>query len=86
MSEEQKKQLFIQHCLTKKDKIFLSEPMNTKHEAMYAAFKHGMFVSIDQFVDKVGYAVSDKWEPTDLTSAEEFFDAVLDCRGSENEM
>ena len=41
MSEEQKKQLFIQHCLTKKDKIFLSEPMNTKHEAMYAAFKTG---------------------------------------------
>tara|TARA_R110002074_G_scaffold199659_2_gene367478 strand:+ start:2160 stop:2309 length:150 start_codon:yes stop_codon:yes gene_type:complete len=42
MSEEQKKQLFIQYCLTKKDKIFLSEPMNTKHEAMYAAFKTGV--------------------------------------------
>jgi hypothetical protein len=42
MKEEQKKQLFIQHCLTKKDKTFLSEPMNTKHEAMYAAFKIGL--------------------------------------------
>jgi hypothetical protein len=42
MSEEQKKQLFIQHCLTKKDKTFLSEPMNTKHEAMYAAFVVGL--------------------------------------------
>lgn len=42
MSEEQKKQLFIHHCLTKKDKIFLSEPMNTKHEAMYMAFKTGV--------------------------------------------
>ncbi len=42
MSEEQKKQLFIQHCLTKKDKIFLSEPMNTRLEEMYRAFKVGL--------------------------------------------
>mgnify|MGYP003638788926 FL=1 len=42
MSEEQKKELFIEMCLTKKDKVFLSEPMNTKHEAMYAAFKTGL--------------------------------------------
>jgi len=42
MNEEQKKALFIEHCLTKKDKVFLSDPMNTKHEAMYAAFKAGV--------------------------------------------
>ena len=42
MSEEQKKQLFIQHCLTKKDKIFLSEPFNTRHSQMFDAFKIGL--------------------------------------------
>ena len=45
MREEQKKQLFIEFCLTKKDKVFLSEPMNTRHESMYAAFKQGLRLS-----------------------------------------
>ena len=42
MSEEQKKELFIEFCLTRKDKNFLSDPMNTRHEEMYAAFKQGL--------------------------------------------
>ena len=45
MSEEQKKELFIEFCLTKKDKNFLSDPMNTRHEEMYAAFKVGLAVN-----------------------------------------
>ena len=42
MTEEQKKELFIELCLSKKDKQMLSSPMNTRHEAMFAAFKVGL--------------------------------------------
>ena len=45
MTEEQKKQLFIEFCLTKKDRIFLSEPFNTRHSQMFDAFKVGLRLS-----------------------------------------
>lgn len=44
MSEEQKKQLFIDTCLTSKDQVFLSNPLNTRHNAMYEAFKAGLLL------------------------------------------
>lgn len=42
MTEKQKLELFIQHGLTKKEREFLSEPMNTIHEKQFAAFKAGL--------------------------------------------
>ena len=42
MSEEQKKELFIELCLTKSQRVFLSEPMNTRLEEMYRSFKVGL--------------------------------------------
>ena len=42
MSEEQKKQLFVEVCLTEKERVFLSDPMNTRLEEMYRAFKVGL--------------------------------------------
>ena len=42
MTEAQKKELFIEFCLTEKDRIFLSNPLNTRHNAMFEAFKIGL--------------------------------------------
>ena len=42
MSEEQKKELFIKHCLSDKEKVFLSNPLNTKHNAMFETFVIGL--------------------------------------------
>ena len=39
---------------------------------------------IDEFIDKVGHALSNMWKPTDIATAEEFYDIVLDCRDSKN--
>jgi len=38
------KELFIEHCLTKAERVFLSHPMNTKHEAQYRTFKIGLLL------------------------------------------
>lgn len=35
------KEEFIKRCLTEKDKLNLSDPMNTRHHAMFEAFKCG---------------------------------------------
>jgi hypothetical protein len=45
MSESQKKQLFIEVCLTKKERVFLSDPLNTRLEDMYRAFKIALELS-----------------------------------------
>ena len=45
MSEEQKKQLFVEVCLTKKERVFLSDPMNTRFEDMYRAFRIALDLS-----------------------------------------
>ena len=45
MSEEQKKQLFIDVCLTNKERVFLSNPFNTRHEDMFRAFKIALELS-----------------------------------------
>ena len=45
MTDAQKKELFIEFCLTKKDKVFLSDPMNTRHEEMFKAFLQGLRLS-----------------------------------------
>jgi hypothetical protein len=42
MSEEQKKELFIELCLSKKDRLVLSEPLNTKLDELYRVFKIGL--------------------------------------------
>lgn len=44
MNDEQIKQLFIEQCLTEQDKVFLSNPLNTRHNAMYEAFKKGLLL------------------------------------------
>ena len=49
MTEAQKKQLFIELCLTKKDKQNLSNPMNTRHSQMFDAFKIGLELSSEVF-------------------------------------
>ena len=45
MSEEQLRELFIEVCLTKKERVFLSHPLNTRHEDMFRAFKAGLELS-----------------------------------------
>jgi len=42
MSEEQLKQLFIEVCLTPAERVFISEPMNTRLEGKFEAFKAGV--------------------------------------------
>ncbi len=44
MSNQQLLDLFKEFGLDKKDKEFLSHPMNTRHEAMFKAFKRGLLV------------------------------------------
>ena len=42
MSEKQLKELFVEFCLSKQEKIFVSEPLNTKHHGQFEAFKIGL--------------------------------------------
>lgn len=44
MADEKIKKLFIEHCICKKERVFLSQPMNTKHEAQYRTFKIGLLL------------------------------------------
>jgi len=44
MSDKKMKELFIEHCLCKKERVFLSHPMNTKHEAQFKTFKIGLLL------------------------------------------
>lgn len=45
MNDQQLLDLFKEFGLSKKDKEFLSHPMNTRHEAMFTAFKRGLLLS-----------------------------------------
>ena len=46
MSDKQLLELFKEFGLTDKEKEFLSEPMNSRLEAMFAAFKKGLKVEL----------------------------------------
>lgn len=39
--KETEKQAFIMECLTPKERLFLSNPMNTEHEKMFRCWKIG---------------------------------------------
>jgi hypothetical protein len=45
MTEAKKKQLFIENCFTTKELICLTEPMNSRHEDMFRAFKIALELS-----------------------------------------
>ena len=42
MKEEQLKELFLELCLTKAERVFVSEPMNIRLEGKFDAFKIGL--------------------------------------------
>ena len=44
MSEDKIKELFIEHCISDKERVFLSNPLNTKHNAMFETFKIGLLL------------------------------------------
>lgn len=44
MSSEQIKQLFIDHCLSKDELVFLSKPMDSRINGKYEAFKIGLLL------------------------------------------
>ena len=46
MTDKELYDLFIYHGLTKKEREFLSEPMNTIHEKQFAAFKRGYAMGV----------------------------------------
>lgn len=45
MDDKQIKKLFIEHCVSDKHKPFLSDPMNTRDEGKYEAFKIGLLLA-----------------------------------------
>ena len=47
MSDKKVHELFLEFCLTKKERAFVSQPLNTRHEAMKEAFKVGLSLAID---------------------------------------
>ena len=48
MTEEQLKQLFIEVCLTRAERVFVSEPMNTRLEGKFEAFKIGLEIGAEK--------------------------------------
>ena len=44
MSDKKIKELFIEHCLSDKERVFLSNPLNTKHNAMLETFTIGLLL------------------------------------------
>lgn len=46
MSEEEFMQLFLKECLTEKEKLHFSTPMNTHHQKQFAAFKQGVILGL----------------------------------------
>jgi hypothetical protein len=43
MTQEQLKAQFIEECIKGKDKMFVSEPLNIRHSAMFDSYKRGYF-------------------------------------------
>lgn len=47
MSNEQLLELFVHTVLSKRDRQFVSHPLNTRHNEMFEAFKKGLELGVD---------------------------------------